>query len=169
MQKRVLVINKVDGINVPILNIRKGPHGEYAYFQYENISMSMTKALERYDIKNLTTEQISKIEAEHKALHDKMQAEFYEQKMKERFNCVESCLVCAPLLIELNPNAEQSGIPAIAKIDGEMAKNYKGIGKGMAYIKEGVVIAFHYGFEQPTNAPKVQTRRVQFSSHEICF
>ena len=51
-----------------------------------------------------------------------------------------------------------------------MIEAYGGCGKGTAYVIEGNVIAFHYGYEQPTNAPvNCEVIRVELSGTQICF
>jgi hypothetical protein len=87
---------------------------------------------------------------------------------------LEKMQACPPLPIIANPNYHPKNTPirSIALLGGEqMNEYYQGCGHGVAYVKEGKVIAFRYdNTPEPTNIPEgCKIHPVEFSCTEICF
>jgi hypothetical protein len=87
---------------------------------------------------------------------------------------VEKTKNCPPVAIKKNENynPKRTPIKSVAALkDVEMGNYYHGCGKGYAYVKDGMVVAFRYGnYAQASNEPTgCGIYPVTFSCYEICF
>jgi hypothetical protein len=140
---------------VAILPAFSGKWGPFAKVE-RGLNLSEKKLEERgYVLKYLTPE-------EAQSYYQRVNAQLDEQRAMElldRAAQVALCLTCPPVPI----------FDGIAKLKGEpMRDAYHGCGKGTAYIQDGFVVAFHYGYARPENAPG-EGCKVMLSGNEIVF
>ena len=114
----------------------------------------------------LTKEQIKRIERKNAKILLMDAIEYNKAKMADRKKQVEICLNSSPVEISTK---EGQICPTANLADTPMIEAYHGCGKGTAYIKEGKVIAWHYGHEKPDNAPDCENVHVDLSCTQICF
>jgi hypothetical protein len=86
---------------------------------------------------------------------------------------IEATLLCEPVAIVENEhyNPKQTPIKYVASLsETNMINHYHGCGRGVAYVKDGKVIAFRYGTEPVANEPKCdKSYQINFSCTQICF
>lgn len=95
---------------------------------------------------------------------------YTQEKLAQRSEQVNRCLGGPPLQVERN----QGGNPFVSHVvnlsDTHMIEAYRGCGKGTAYFNEsGELVAFHYGYMQPENAPEGRSLKIQLSATQICI
>lgn len=149
---------------------QSGKWGNYGTINGTNFSEKRMIDL-GYKLETLSISEAKAIRAEIEAHNEALRKAWREQEMRERSLSVFFCLTDDPILITPNPN-KGTEITHIANIqDSPMfADAYKGCGKGTAYVRDGHVVAYHYGHEQPANAPKdVSAFWVDLSCYQICF
>ena len=136
-----------------VLTVFSGKYGIYA--KINGINYSENKLIENgYELKVLSLEEIQEIE-NLKALEIR---NAYDRKIEERFNTIELCLKSAPIVFT----------ECIDLLNSSMIDAYSGSGKGTAYINGNKLLAFHYGYDQPSNVPQnCEVYRVQLSCHQI--
>ena len=154
---------------LPILNAKSGKYGRYARVNGINYSEKRMKEL-GYDLKAVTKDEISKINSDFRIFNIAVMEEDRQAKLSDRFKQVETCLDSDPVEIVKNEYAT-SPVAFVANLkDSGMIDAYHGCGKGTAYMKEGYVIAFHYGYEKPENAPTdCESAKVELSCAQVCF
>lgn len=151
------------GKNAPVIS---GRYGDYCRLRGIAFSEKEMRKL-GYEIQELTPEQALKLSEKYAVRQLELGKAEHERDMQQRKQSVEICLNCQPLEIGQG-NIIWEHITTISK---EMLDAYHGCGKGTAYIREGKIIAFHYGYNQPENAPTedAQVVRVEFSCLQILF
>ena len=88
------------------------------------------------------------------------------QRLQYAADCVTKCLEAEPL----NIGGGNHLFGHITHIVGGAQEAYHGCGEGLAYVKNGQIIAYHYGFERPNNAPSCDyVQSIILSCCEICF
>jgi hypothetical protein len=94
-----------------------------------------------------------------------------KEDMKERQEQVAICLKAAPVEIIENKYRDISRVTHVANLSNTaMIDAYRGCGKCTAFVKDGNLIAFHYGYEKTDNAPKdCEAIRVEASCTQLCF
>lgn len=170
MKTQTVFVNRESNVLYPVVvSILKGRYGSYC--QVRGINRSEKAMMEMgYSIEHLTREEIIALSAAQKAEKDAQDKIYHDKKMKERFDCVAACLSCDPVAIIENDGGNPM-VAMVANLGGtSMINQYAGCGKGTAYVSDGKVVAFHYGYEQPANAPENATVvRIGFSCTQICF
>lgn len=156
-----------------ITEVVNGRYGSYARFSPYGLGMSNyseKRMLEDgYEIVSLTKEEATALNEAHRQEVDARNRAEYEQKMADRFDQVTTCLASAPIEIVSNEGGSRF-VSAVANIKGGMEEAYHGCGKCTAYVKDGMVIAFHYGYDSPSNAPTdCNAVRCECSCYQICF
>lgn len=141
-----------------------GRYGEYCKIKGINYSVKEMQKL-GFEIQDLTSEQAKDLSEKFAAWKCEAAAAEHEHEMQERKRCVEICLNCDPLEIGEGNHLWNH----ITDISEEMGEAYHGCGKGTAYISDGKIIAFHYGYSHPDNAPEAEAIQVEFSSYQILF
>lgn len=169
MRTLKVFVNRNETFNPAVVSPAKGKYGLYC--KINGVNRSEKNMIEMgYLLENLTEDQIKEITATQKAIKDAEQKIYHDKKMSERFESVASCLKSAPVKIIVN-TGDNHMVTKVANLTGtEMINQYHGSGKGTAYINNNEVVAFHYGYEQPFNAPiNCEAINVQFSGTQICF
>jgi hypothetical protein len=94
-----------------------------------------------------------------------------KEDLKERYEQVDICLKAEPVQVIENEYSNISPVTHVANLSNtDMIKAYKGCGKCTAYVKDGYLVAFHYGYERPDNRPKdCEAIRVEASCTQLCF
>lgn len=157
--KRYFVKN--NGENYPAISGRFGDYCKRNGFNYSTKDMLAAG----FEIQNLTTDQVKELNERYNAFQDRIKEEEHQREMQERERNVEICLNCEPLEIGEGNHLWTH----ITDITEGMKEAYHGCGKGTAYIKDGKIIAFHYGYDKPVNAPKAEFIYVDFSCYQILF
>lgn len=150
--------------------ICKGRYGNYSKGIYGG-NYSEKKTLEDgFEIENLTASEIDELRNQVKAKKDRIAADEFESKLKQREAQVNICLSSNPLPIEENTGENPFVAFVVNLSNTPMIEAYHGCGKGTAYLNDNnELIAFHYGYDKPVNAPKVKEIQVDFSGTQICF
>ena len=148
-----------------IYAVLNGKYGVYAKDRGVNMS-EKTMLSYGYTIQYLTNAEAA---AESTRYNDYLKA-LRERDRIERLRlaaeCVKICLEAEPL----NIGGGNHLFGHITHIVGGAQEAYHGCGEGLAYVKNGQIIAFHYGFARPNNAPNCDyVQSVIFSCYEICF
>lgn len=146
----------------PVLN---GRYGVYAKIRCVNMSEKFMLNC-GYNITYLTDAEAAAESARYndyvKALSERDRIE----RLRLAAECVKICLDSEPL----NIGGGNHLFGHITHIVGGAKEAYHGCGEGLAYVKNGQIIAFHYGFARPNNAPNCDyVQPVIFSCYEICF
>lgn len=152
---------KKNGENYPVISGRFGDYCKKNGFNHSEKDMRELG----FEIQELTVEQAKELNEKYAAWQSEMNAAAREREMQLRKQSVEICLNCEPLEIGEGNHLWNH----ITDISEEMGEAYHGCGKGTAYIKDGKIIAFHYGYDRPDNAPSAETKQVEFSSFQILF
>lgn len=171
MKTSTILINADNIIHQPSTGIiMNGRYGNYAIINGCNRSLKSAKSngYREITLPNDIVRALIAAESAHTQLLIK------ERQCKDdasRAECVDACLKCAPIEIsckigELCPTANLSGT--------DMISQYKGCGKGTAYVNEcNQVVAFHYGYRRPYAAHHIldncRAIRCELSSTQICF
>lgn len=170
MKTQTVFVNRNANFYLPVVvSIMKGRYGSYS--QVRGINRSEKAMIEMgYSIEQLTRDEMIALSSAHRAAKEAQDKVFYDKKMQERFQCVAACLSNTP--VEVIPNT--GGNPFISMVanlsDTDMINQYAGCGKGTAYVIDNKVVAFHYGYEQPSNAPENAIAvKIEFSCTQICF
>lgn len=141
-------------------------NGKYGYYTTINGINYSEKALSNkgYTFVTLTRDEAQIIENLHYAEKESESDFIYEQKMLDRTNQIKECLKSNPLPIEMI----EGNRCATVTLTDTFLSHYDGCGKGTAYVVDGFVVAWHYGYEAPMvlNAKSVQ---VMLSCSQICF
>lgn len=142
-----------------------GKYGVYAHDRGVNMSEKFMLNC-GYNITYLTDAEAA---AESAKYNDYINA-LHERERNERLqyaaDCVTKCLEAEPL----NIGGGNHLFGHITHIVGGAQEAYHGCGEGLAYVKNGQIIAFQYGFERPNNAPVCDyVQSVIFSCYEILF
>lgn len=163
--KNYLIYTNQIGFPV-ILPVLKGKYGSYTKMNGFNRSIKYALDL-GYKEENLSKEEIMQVEKNHEIFRNDFFAKQEILKLKEREEQVQLCLDSEPVEISLKENE----ICLTVDLSGtKMIEAYHGCGKGTAYTKEGKLIAFHYGYQQPTNAPiDCIVAKVVMSCTQVCF
>ncbi len=146
-----------------IVDLLKGRYGNYAKF-FGNSSEKKMQEL-GFEIVSLTREEVLNYNKLHTLEQEDIKKLAYNQKMQERAEQVSICLKSEPL--EIGDGNHLWG--AITSITGDMQEAYHGCGKITAYLKDGKIIAFHYGYERPDNAPTCEAIKCEVSGMQILF
>lgn len=141
-----------------------GRYGSYCKINGCNFSEKEMQEL-GYEIQDLTADQATELTEKFAAWQRKISIEARAREMEQRKLSVEICLKAEPLEIGEGNHLWQH----ITTISKQMEEAYHGCGRGTAYIKDGKIIAFHYGFEQPENAPVAKAICVELSAHQILY
>lgn len=170
MKTETVFVNRNAASHLPVVvSILSGRYGTYS--KVRGINRSEKAMMEMgYRTERLTDDEMFALAAAHKSEKDAQDKIYHDEKMKERFDCVAECLACEPVSVIEN----EGGNPYVSMIanlsDTNMIDQYGGCGKGTAYVTDNKVVAFHYGYEQPANAPDNTTAvRIEFSCTQICF
>lgn len=147
-----------------VVNIINGRYGKYANY-YGNSSEKKMLGY-GFEIKALTDDEVSNLKAIGRQELEAQLAKEQAIKLANRAQQVEICLNSEPLTVGDGNNLWTS----VTNIGGGMEEAYHGCGQITAYISEGKIIAFHYGFEQPINVPVgAQPIQCEVSCHQILF
>lgn len=143
-----------------------GKYGNYARINGINWS-EKELAKFNYTIEPLTKNEYNEIISNWKNKIAENVSEYEAQKLYDRSIQIDVCLASAPIEISL----KESEICLTANLSNtKMIEAYHGSGKGTAYTKDGKLIAFHYGYQQPDNAPKdCIVAKVMMSCTQVCF
>lgn len=170
MKVQIIFVNRNADLYSPVVvSIMKGRYGSYS--QVRGINRSEKVMMEMgYSIEQLTRDEIIALNTAHRAAKDAQDKLFHDKKMQERFESVAACLTSTPVEVIEN-NGGNTFVSMVANLSGtEMINQYAGCGKGTAYLINDKVVAFHYGYEQPSNAPESAIAvRIEFSCTQICF
>lgn len=142
-----------------------GRYGFYAKNRGVNMS-EKTMLSYGYTIQYLTDAEAAAKSARYndyvKALSERDRIE----RLRLAAECVKICLESEPL----NIGGGNHLFGHITHIVGGAQEAYHGCGEGLAYVKNEQIIAFHYGFARPNNAPACDyVQSVIFSCYEIAF
>jgi len=139
--------------------------GKYGNYSKQNgANYSDKQMLNRgYTIQQLTKTQADNILLEKYQQLKAQEEKEYIHKMQSRFDQVEKTLSLAPKPIE----CLSTSTCFTAKIGDN--EGYEGCGRGTAYIVDNNIIAWHYGYEKPSNAPNCYHTYIDISCYEICI
>ena len=167
-------INKSNKRNSSSIELIKeaisGKYGVYAKGIYgSNLSQ---KKLEQngWELVKLNTDEANNLKSLERKRKARIEKDHYNQKISERAKQVDICISGEPLMIE-NNEGENPFVSLVVNLSNtHMIDAYHGCGKGTAYVNEsGQLVAFHYGYDKPSNAPKLKSIQVSFSATQICI
>lgn len=147
--------------NNELVAILRGRYGRYANYCGNTSEKKMGEM--GFEIVSLTREDAEECHKLFKQEKEEIMCKGYEEEMKERANQINICLNSEPL--EVGQGNALWG--SITNITGSMKDAYKGCGKISAYIKDGKIIAYHYGHRQPDNAPDCECIQCEVSCFQI--
>ncbi|MCT4602468.1 MAG: hypothetical protein N4A59_06165 [Marinifilum sp.] len=146
-----------------------GPYGYYANSIYSSLKKSEKKMqADGFKLVELTSEESEKLRKLAQKRANRIARKIKENKLKERAEQISKCMQNEPLPIVSNDGGAAE-VSEIVNLTGSMLETYQGCGKGTAYVKDGKLIAWHYGYEKPENAPDVENGPVLLSGTQICF
>lgn len=149
----------------PVLN---GKWGQYCKKGRTNFSTKTMQEL-GYQIVDINKEQAEAISNQLRADIALQNQQYFNSKLENRYNAVNICLLSKPVKIVKN-SGENTLVTHVANLgESGMIEAYEGCGKGTAYIKDNMVIAFHYGYDKPVNAPNLESVKVELSCTQLCF
>lgn len=126
-----------------------GRYGLYAKRSGYNYSEKELLKL-GFELRTLTQEEVASIQEEQKAFLAQARANRRAIELERRANQVKLCLAGEPIAI-----GEGNALwMHITDLVGNHLEVYTGCGKATAYIRNGHIIAWHYGTERPANAPE---------------
>lgn len=102
-----------------------------------------------YNITYLTDAEAAAKSAKYNDYINALRERERNERLQHAADCVKICLESEPL----NIGGGNHLFGHITHIVGGAQEAYHGCGEGLAYVKNGQIIAFNYGFERPNNAP----------------
>jgi|GEM_PF-5442546 len=161
---------RTDNNETTIKEAHNGRYGYYAkYLGYNSSEKSMRES--GYDLVRLTKEEATQLLRAQSARIQAEKEEGRRLKLAARAEQVTISMAGEPFDIEPNIGGSPF-VERIANVPASLSEAYRGCGKGTAYIKDDKVIAFHYGYDKPANAPSENIAmpvQVEFSCYQICF
>lgn len=143
-------------------------NGRYGFYaKNRGVNMSEKIMLNYgYNIQYLTDAEAAAESAKYNDYIKALNKRERVQRLQYAADCVTKCLEAEPL----NIGGGNHLFGHITHIVGGAQEAYHGCGEGLAYVKNEQIIAFHYGFARPNNAPACDyVQPVIFSCCEILF
>lgn len=150
-------------------------HGSYGYYAQSTYIKKSKKRMEKegFILVEEQDERVSKLNSLSRKRKARLEKIWKEKKLKERAIQIELCLKTAAIPIQENEYFGNGLTPvkSVVNLAGtSMIEAYTGCGKGTAYVRKNKLVAFHYGYDQPSNAPlNTEIHKVELSSTQICF
>ena len=155
-----------------IVDVISGKYGYYGKYYGSNFSQKKLEK-EGFELTNLSLIEIEKIKKLEKKRAIRIEKERFVKKINDRSKQVEICLNSKPLVIEENPyfgNGSTVVRFCVNLGETDMIEAYHGCGNGTAYVSDNKLVAFHYGYEAPSNIPtNCENIRVELSGTQVCF
>lgn len=165
-QKKKVLIHTTTGEVKPLLS---GKYGDYA------ISNGFRFGLKKwlgwgYEERMMTREEVEAAGYKYREYEASVAEERRRAKLEARAAQVELCSVPLPILPNPHYNPLLTPFTEVVNLTGGMLDAYHGAGKGTAYVRDNAVIAWHYGYDRPNNAPSdCIPIAVELSCTQICF
>lgn len=137
------------------------------------VNLSAAKLEERgFQLIDLPKEEVKRLEGLKMKREARIEKRTRELKLQERADAVAVCLAAAPLPVVPNTGGNPFVCSVVNLAGTPMIEAYHGCGKGTAYLSADKLIAFHYGYEQPANAPTgdgIEVLRCELSGTQVCL
>lgn len=166
LNKKNLKNSKSTNLIYPVIS---GRYGNYAKTRFGNQS-EKRMLQDGFSLIELSSKEANRIITLETKRSKRLQKEYQAKKLQDRANAIDICLTEKPLDI-LDNDGGNPFVSYVVNLSGtKMIEAYSGCGKGTAYINEdNKLVAFHYGYEKPKNAPKLKSVRVELSCTQICI
>ena len=147
-----------------------GRYGVYCKSSYGNNYSQKAMEKDGYELVYLSDHEANKLYGLQLKRRMRLENQWKKEKLEARAQQVKICLSGEPLKLELNQGENPFVSQVISLAGTHMIDAYQGCGKGTAYINNNnELTAFHYGYEQPVNAPNTKSITVEFSCTQICI
>lgn len=148
--------------------------GHFARSPYDSRTCYSAAAMRKkgFQLVELPKEEVDRIKKLQTKRIVRMEARTIAYNLEQRAEAVAKCLRAEPIPLQVNEGGNPF-VRQVVNLSGTpMIEAYTGCGSGTAYLQSGKLIAYHYGHQQPANAPKgedIQVRRCELSGTQVCL
>lgn len=123
-----------------------------------------------YSLETVTKEELKRMEKLAATRSARIAKKTAEYELTQRAEQVAICLAASPIAVRDNDGGNPFVLEVVDLAGTPMIEAYHGCGKGTAYLRDGALVAFHYGHRQPTNIPAGTTAvRCELSGTQVCL